>query len=109
MVLKNLNFIIRSGECIAIVGDNGSGKTTLVKLLARLYEPTIGEILIDGINLNQINLKQLRKNISVIFQDYVKYEMTAHENIGLGNVERIDSKEEVIHAAKNAGACDDRV
>jgi ATP-binding cassette subfamily B protein len=104
MVLNDLNFFINPEECVAIVGDNGGGKTTLVKLLARLYDATSGEIFIDGVSIRDIELKQLRKNIGVIFQDYVKYEMTANENIGMGNIECMESKEKIEHAAKKAGA-----
>ena len=85
--LHDINLTIQAGQTVALVGENGSGKTTLIKLLCRLYEPTAGEILIDGINLKAISIHDLRRHISVIFQDYVKYPFTARENIWLGNID----------------------
>jgi ATP-binding cassette subfamily B protein len=101
--LKDVSLKIRPGETIALVGENGSGKTTLVKLLCRLYEPTAGRITIDGIDLRDFAIAELRQQISVIFQDYAKYHFTARENIWLGNIQsRADRA--VQQAAKRAGA-----
>ncbi len=86
-VLSGINFRIAPHERIALVGENGQGKTTIVKLLTRLYDPTEGQILLDGIDLREYNLEDLWKEIGVIFQDFVHYEMTAGENIGVGRIE----------------------
>lgn len=85
--LHDINLTIQAGQTVALVGENGSGKTTLIKLLCRLYDPSNGEISIDGISLKAISIDELRRHISVIFQDYVKYPFTARENIWLGNIE----------------------
>jgi ATP-binding cassette subfamily B protein len=84
--IKNLSFTLNQGEKLALVGENGAGKTTLVKLLARLYDPTEGRILLDGYDLREYNPTQLRNLIGVIFQDFVKFELTASENIAIGNI-----------------------
>jgi ATP-binding cassette, subfamily B, bacterial len=102
--LKHVSFTIHAGEAIALVGRNGAGKTTLVKLLTRLYEPDEGEILIGGRNIKEYDLKELRAQVGVIFQDYVNYYMTAQENIGVGRVDKIESRELVISAARKSGA-----
>lgn len=83
---RNLNFTIGVGEKIALVGENGAGKTTLVKLLTRLYDPTEGRILLDGIDLKQYNLGELRLQIGIIFQDFYHYQMTSSDNIAVGNI-----------------------
>lgn len=104
--LKNINLTIKPGETIALVGENGSGKTTLIKLLCRLYDPTQGSIRIDGADLRLFKIADLRRQISVIFQDYAKYHFSAEENIRLGNVD-IDTKDNgVLAAAKRSGAHD---
>jgi len=92
-----------AGKCVAIVGHNGAGKTTLVKLLARLYEPTEGQILIDDIPIEEYDLKDLRRNIGIIFQDFVQYEMTARENIGFGRVDELHDEERIRIAADQSG------
>ncbi|MEA5536902.1 ABC transporter ATP-binding protein [Crocosphaera sp. XPORK-15E] len=102
--LKEINLTIRPGEVIALVGENGSGKTTLTKLLSRLYDPTEGRITIDGIDLRQFDLANLRRQISVIFQDYGKYNLSVKENIGLGNLEQGLASTEISTSAKEAGA-----
>ena len=102
--LKNVSFTMQSGEAIALVGRNGAGKTTVVKLLTRLYDPDEGEILIGGRNIKEYDLKELREQVGVIFQDYVNYYMTARENIGVGRVDKIEHKELVISAARKSGA-----
>jgi ATP-binding cassette subfamily B protein len=102
--LKHVSFTIRTGEAIALVGRNGAGKTTLVKLLTRLYEPDEGEILVGGRNIKEYDLKELREQVGVIFQDYVNYYMTAQENIGVGRVDKIEQRELVMSAASKSGA-----
>lgn len=103
-VLKDISFAIRPGETVALVGANGAGKTTLVKLLSRLYDPTEGRITIDGIDLREFDLQELRARIGVIFQDYVKYQLTARENVGFGRIEALDDEERIERAAVEAGA-----
>ena len=102
--LKNINLTIKPGETVALVGENGSGKTTLIKLLCRLYDPTEGNITIDGIDIHDFEIADLRKQISVIFQDYVKYDLTARENIWLGNIEVSPDENEIYKAASKSGA-----
>ncbi|QDL09334.1 ABC transporter ATP-binding protein [Brasilonema octagenarum UFV-E1] len=104
--LKDINLIIRPGEVVALVGENGSGKTSLIKLLCRLYAPTSGSITIDGIDLGQFKIAELRQEISVIFQDYAKYHFTAQENIWLGNIDLPPHRESIIAAARRSGADD---
>jgi ATP-binding cassette subfamily B protein len=89
---QNLNFDLKVGEKLALVGENGSGKTTLVKLLARLYDPDEGRILLDGVDLKEYNLVELREHIGVIFQDFQKFNFTAGDNIAVGD---ISSREEL--------------
>ena len=103
LVIANLHLAIRPGEHIAIVGENGAGKTTLVKLLCRLYDPVEGRITIDGIDLREFDITDLRSSISVIFQDFVKYQMTARDNIGLGVVSSPPSLTQITEAARKAG------
>lgn len=102
--LKNINLTLNPGETIALVGENGSGKTTLIKLLSRLYDPTSGRITIDGIDLRQFEPADLRSQISVIFQDYVKYYFTARKNIWLGNIDATPTAASILTAARRAGA-----
>src|SRR5713101_7139042 len=102
--LKHVSFTIHAGEAVALVGRNGAGKTTLVKLLTRLYDPDEGDILIGGRNIKEYDLKELREQVGVIFQDYVNYYMTAHENIGVGRVDKIEHRELVMSAAGKSGA-----
>ena len=102
-----MSFRIRPGQTIALVGANGAGKTTLVKLLARLYDPTSGRITIDGIDLRAFDPAALRARIGIIFQDYLRYQLTVSENIGFGRVEASDDTERIARAAAQAGA--DRV
>lgn len=84
---RHLSFTLRVGEKLALVGENGAGKTTLVKLLARLYDPTEGRILLDGIDLREYDIMDLRKNTGIIFQDYLRYQMSFAQNIAVGNIE----------------------
>jgi len=102
--LKHVSFTIHAGEAIALVGRNGAGKTTLVKLLTRLYDPDEGEIFIGGRNIKEYDLKDLREQVGVIFQDYVNYYMTAQENIGVGRVAHIEQRDLVMSAANKSGA-----
>lgn len=102
-VLENITFAIAPGETVALVGRNGCGKTTLAKLLCRLYDPDHGIITLDNIDLKQFKIKALRSNISVLFQDFAKYYLTAKENIWFGNVNRPLEEENVTAAAKQAG------
>ncbi len=87
--IRNLSFRLKAGEKMALVGENGAGKTTLVKLLARLYEPTEGRILIDGVDIRDYDLDTLRNNIGIIFQDYIKFQLKASENIAVGNIDKV--------------------
>jgi len=103
-VLHDLNLFLQAGECVALVGHNGAGKTTLIKLLTRLYEPTAGYILIDDIPLAEYDLDDVRQHISVIFQDFVRYEMTVRENVGFGSIEEIQNNERIEQAARGSGA-----
>ncbi len=88
---RHLSFTLHPGEKLALVGENGAGKTTLVKLLARLYDPTEGKIFLDGIDLREYDLHELRHEIGVIFQDFVHYHMKASENIAVGRIEERDN------------------
>jgi ATP-binding cassette subfamily B protein len=90
LVLDGLNFHLHPGERVALIGENGEGKTTIVKLLTRLYDPLEGQVLLDGVDLREYNLEDLYREIGVIFQDFMRYEMTAGENIAVGRIERID-------------------
>jgi len=93
-VLKNISLRLKHGEKLAIVGKNGSGKTTLIKLLTRLYTPTSGRILLDGVDLNDWDVNVLRKRIGVIFQNFVQYQFSVGENIGVGDIESITNQSE---------------
>lgn len=84
---RHLSFILYAGEKLALVGENGAGKTTLVKLLARLYDPAEGRILLDGVDLREYDLFELRRNIGIIFQDYLRYQMSFAQNIAVGNID----------------------
>lgn len=99
LVLEQVSFSILPGQSLAIVGENGSGKTTLIKLLTRLYEPTDGKILLDGLVLNQWDPDHLRRRIAVIFQDFVRYQFTVGENIGTGDTNQIQDVEKWKEAA----------
>lgn len=102
--LKNVSFIISAGEAIALVGRNGAGKTTLVKLLTRLYDPDEGEILVGGRTIKEYDLKILRQEIGVIFQDYVSYYLTARENVGIGSIDDVENMALIKSAAAKSGA-----
>jgi ATP-binding cassette subfamily B protein len=102
--LRNVSFYIRAGEAIALVGRNGAGKTTLVKLLTRLYDPDEGEILIGGRNIKEYALEDLREQVGVIFQDYVNYQLSARENIGVGLIAEIENETLIKSSAGKSGA-----
>ena len=100
--IKDVSFHLHAGEKLALVGENGAGKTTLVKLIARLYDPTEGRILLDGQDLKDYSLEELRKAISVIFQDYVRFQMTAAENIAVGNIWKKEDRPIIEYAAEKS-------
>jgi ATP-binding cassette subfamily B protein len=102
--INNINLNIRPGESLALVGENGSGKTTLIKLITRLYEPTSGNILLDGLDLNDWDIDALRQRIGVIFQDFGRYQFSVGENIGAGDVRYIDDAERWAAAAETGMA-----
>jgi ATP-binding cassette, subfamily B, bacterial len=104
LVLNKLNFHLHPGERVALIGENGEGKTTIVKLLTRLYDPFEGQVLLDGVDLREYNLEDLYREIGVIFQDYMRYEMTARENIAVGRIEQIDNLELVRQSAQKSMA-----
>ena len=89
---RHLNFTLHPGERLALVGENGAGKTTLIKLLTRLYDPTEGRILLDGVDLREYDPNDLRREVGVIFQDYLRYQMTVAQNIAVGNIEHQDDR-----------------
>jgi ATP-binding cassette subfamily B protein len=98
-VLKNFNLKLSLGERIALIGENGQGKTTVVKLITRLYDPTEGQILLDGIDLREYSLEDLHRQIGVIFQDFMRYEMTARENIAVGRIDQPHQQADIELAA----------
>ncbi|HEX6804701.1 MAG TPA: ABC transporter ATP-binding protein [Terriglobales bacterium] len=102
VVIKGLNFRLEPGERVALIGENGQGKTTLVKLITRLYDPSEGEILLDGVDLREYDLEDLYREIGVIFQDFMRYEMTARENIAVGKIEEIEDLPAVKSAAQKS-------
>jgi ATP-binding cassette subfamily B protein len=105
-VLKDFNFTLSPGERIALIGENGQGKTTVVKLITRLYDPTEGQILLDGVDLREYDLDDLHAEMGVIFQDFMRYEMTARENIAIGHVEAEHGEEDIELAAHKSLAAD---
>lgn len=102
-ILQNVNLFIPRGKCLALVGMNGAGKTTLVKLLTRLYDPTEGQILWDGVDLRAFEPTELRQRMGAIFQDFARYDLTVQENIGLGNVADVNNSERIRQAAREVG------
>jgi ATP-binding cassette, subfamily B, bacterial len=91
LVLNGLDFHLRAGERVALIGENGEGKTTLVKLMTRLYDPVEGQVLLDGVDLREYSLEDLYREIGVIFQDFMRYEMTARENIAVGRIDELNN------------------
>jgi len=102
LVLNRLNFRLSPGERVALIGENGQGKTTIVKLITRLYDPTEGQILLDGVDLREYDLEDLYREIGVIFQDFMRYEMTARENIAVGKIEVLDDLRALEAAAQKS-------
>jgi ATP-binding cassette subfamily B protein len=102
LVLNNLSFHLEPSSRIALVGENGQGKTTIVKLLTRLYDPTGGQILLDGVDLREYDLEDLWKQIGVIFQDFTRYEMTVSENIAIGQIDERDNQFRIRAAANKS-------
>ncbi len=104
--LNNLSLHIKAGESLAIVGENGSGKTTLIKLLTRLYSPTSGRILLEGLDLQEWDIEALRHKIGVIFQDFSRYQLKVGDNIGIGDVENMENRPQIESAAQDGLAAD---
>lgn len=102
-VLKKINLVINKGDTIAIVGENGSGKSTLVNLILGLYDNYEGEILINGVNMKKIEKNSYINNISVILQEFIRYNLSLRENISLSNVSKVDNDEQIISNIKNVG------
>src|SRR6476660_9005157 len=100
--VRHLDFSLAPGERIALVGENGAGKTTLVKLLARLYDPTEGRILLDGVDLREYDIESLRRNVGVIFQDFVRYDLVLRENIAVGNIGELENEPVILEAAERS-------
>lgn len=105
-VLRGVSFTIRHGQAVGLVGLNGAGKSTMVKLLCRLYEPERGQILWDGVDIREHDIGALRRRIGATFQDYMAYDLPASENIGVGDLERLDDSDRIRDAARLAGAHD---
>jgi ATP-binding cassette subfamily B protein len=104
LILKQMNFHLHPGERVALIGENGQGKTTVVKLITRLYDPTEGQVLLDGVDLREYSLEDLYREIGVIFQDFMRYELTARENIAVGRVEELDNLALLQSAARKSMA-----
>lgn len=105
-VLKNISFVLNAGEKLAVVGENGAGKTTLIKLLCRVYDPTVGEILVDNINLKDIDLDHWRNYLGVLFQDFSSFQMTVKEAIAISRPNEALDEDKVRYAAEMSGAVD---
>lgn len=103
-ILRNFNLKIHRNSLIALIGKNGSGKTTVLKILARLHEPTEGQILWDGVDIREFEIDDYRSHVGVMFQDFARYNLTAYENIGLGNIRRLDEEKSIVSAASDADA-----
>jgi ATP-binding cassette, subfamily B, bacterial len=104
LILRNLSFRLSAGEHVALIGENGAGKTTIVKLMARLYDPTDGVILLDGVDLREYGVADLRKQIGVVLQDYFRYDMRARDNIGFGAIDGLHDLARIERAAAAARA-----
>lgn len=105
-VLKDISLTLKKGESLALVGVNGAGKSTLVKLLARFYDPTDGQILWDGIDIRHFDPGELRNRMGIVLQDFIEYQTTARENIGLGDLSKMDNHEQIQQTAKDVGIHD---
>src|SRR5712672_281827 len=106
LILDRLNFHLRPGERVALIGENGQGKTTIVKLMTRLYDPTEGQVLLDGVDLKEYRLEDLYREIGVIFQDFMRYEMTARDNIAVGQID-LNSNLPLLKAAAGKSMADE--
>ena len=106
LILNGLDFHLSPGERVALIGENGEGKTTIVKLLTRLYDPVEGQVLLDGVDLREYDLEDLYREIGVIFQDFMRYEMTARENIAVGRIEQMNDLESLQESAQKSMASD---
>jgi ATP-binding cassette subfamily B protein len=104
LVLDGINFQLHPAERLALIGENGEGKTTIVKLMTRLYDPTEGQILLDGVDLREYDLEDLHREVGVIFQDFMRYEMTARENVAVGRIEEINNMDLLQAAARKSMA-----
>ncbi|MBV9340623.1 MAG: ABC transporter ATP-binding protein [Acidobacteria bacterium] len=102
LILDRFNFRLERGERVALIGENGQGKTTIVKLITRLYDPSEGQILLDGVDLREYDLEDLYREIGVIFQDFMRYEMTARENIAVGKIEELNDLPALEGAAEKS-------
>lgn len=105
-VLTDVSFAVRKGEALALVGENGAGKTTVVKLVTRMFEPTNGRILLNGIDAARFSPRSVQREMSIIFQDYGQYQMTARENIGLSRTDRLADDTAIQHAGEKSGAAE---
>jgi len=102
-VLEGVNLTVAPGQVIALVGENGSGKTTLAKLLCRLYDPDSGAVTVDGVDIRQFEPARWRRQVSVVLQDYVQYQLPVWENIWLGDAESVPDRERIVEAARRSG------
>lgn len=105
-VLKNCSFVIESGETLGLVGLNGAGKSTIIKLLCRFYDPTDGQVLIDGIDAREYDIVKLREMFGVLFQDYVRYSFSLRENVAMSNIERVNEDEAITLACDQSKAAE---
>jgi ATP-binding cassette subfamily B protein len=103
-ILDDVCLEIRPGQMVALIGVNGSGKTTIVKLLCRLYDPTGGRVTMDGVGVHELGIESLRRQVAVVFQDFVHYQLTARDNIWFGDVSRPPDEPRIRHAAVRSGA-----
>jgi len=103
-IFSDLSFRLSKGQRVALVGENGEGKTTVVKLMARLYDPSAGRILLDGRDLKEYDVDELRKEIGVIFQDFIRYDLTARENIAAGDMAKLNDDEAIWEASRKGNA-----
>jgi ATP-binding cassette subfamily B protein len=102
--LRNVSLTLKPGQKLALVGENGAGKSTLVKLLLRLYEPSEGSILYGGVDLRDMDVEDLRARFGAVFQDFVRYQFSVAENIGLGHVPALEDRTRIVKAAEEGGA-----